>query len=543
MDGYVDLNDADGYGVYRFITPMTTSLSSPTPFDLIPFCLSCHDADGAMDHSDGSPSYLADPTDPFSDSVTVPNVAGYYATNGHGLSSTRTYPRLEVQSGTGNGNFGANVQCFGCHEMGHGADTEKMLQYANDAANTLCNQCHPTGNSVTGFYTGTVAFEGSAHGNDAQGDLLCTACHDPHGTGNTAVLFTSLAVAGMEERFCYTCHDDAANAANGINVRERFAGTLGWDESYGGKSFPVEGTGRYVNSHHDVSTFDQALSGARIECFNCHNVHVSRSPGLRGLTSPASYNMAFYTDTGTLIDPYDNRNLWDGTLVAFCLVCHSGQPDSLNPAFPPTVVGPDQPLRGLDSCGYQLTITDVNGGQRNLYNVEFTWANSVHGAMSKRGWPGYTGAPAFDMPCTVCHDPHGSYGVANPAGNPYLIRDYVQGSLYLDDGGRQETGATLSPPVPGVDGSVVITWAEVTLSKGGVPFTATYVGWWDLCGKCHSQWTKVAPAHDEDFISPDCQVCHNHGSIYENADYNEWDWHSNLAATNDALNYRCPPKE
>ena len=41
------------------------------------------------------------------------------------------------------------------------------------------------------------------------------------------------------------------------------------------------------------------------------------------------------------------------------------------------------------------------------------------------------------MDCIACHDSHGSYdAVTNPGGNPYMLRDYVEGSQFLDDSAR-----------------------------------------------------------------------------------------------------------
>ena len=77
--------------------------------------------------------------------------------------------------------------------------------------------------------------------------------------------------------------------------------------------------------------------------------------------------------------------------------------------------------------------------------MDYTWTHSAHGPDSKRGWPGYSGAPDADLACTACHDPHGSYTATNTLGNPYMIRDYVDGTTYVDDGVRPNAQWT-GPP-------------------------------------------------------------------------------------------------
>ena len=69
--------------------------------------------------------------------------------------------------------------------------------------------------------------------------------------------------------------DPFANGNVPPDVATRFMGTLQWNEYYGDCCFGYEGSKRPVNSHHDISDADQAFSGAKIECLNCHGAHTS----------------------------------------------------------------------------------------------------------------------------------------------------------------------------------------------------------------------------------------------------------------------------
>jgi len=318
--------------------------------------------------------------------------------------------------------------------------------------------------------------------------------------------------------FCIHCHDadgaarlpspfDPFGAGNvPPNVADRFRGSLQWDENYGDVCFGSEGTLRPVNSHHDISDADQAFSGAKIECLNCHGAH-----------SPSS--------TRPLADPFATTTPWTGDRNGFCLACHGGGTGPLDPAFPPGVFGPVidptdprwaslgfnwntilggaclagncSSLRGIDSCDYTA----------GPWYVDYSWTHSAHGLDSKRGWPGYSGAPGAALDCVACHDPHGSYSPSNPAGNPYMIRDFVDGSAMVDDGTR--TGGFNGPPWNTFGGARSVA----------VPVNGLTVGWGSsggLCGVCHAGWLA---AYDWHGFCDSCQTCHGHGMNWGEADW------------------------
>lgn len=294
--------------------------------------------------------------------------------------------------------------------------------------------------------------------------------------------------------FCQSCHD--ANGATRLttpfdpfgngnlapDAKTKFLGTLQWNEWYGDNCWGEEGTLRGVTSHHDISDADQTFSGAKLECLNCHGAHTS-------------------SQSTKTIDPFNPTTNWLGTTDDFCLSCHNGGLGPDTPNFPINVKGPTIALRGLESCNYGVS----------PWWVDYRWTNSAHGNSSKRGWFGYSGAPQYKMQCLDCHDQHGSYTATNTIGNPYMIRDIVDGTMYVDDGERY-TGPWLGPPwnTYGLNRSVIIGITGVTVDWGGTQ---------GLCNVCHSNWYNASPmSHD----CAACQTCHGHGQAYGEYDWESW---------------------
>ncbi|MBI5864879.1 MAG: hypothetical protein HZB38_10290 [Planctomycetes bacterium] len=306
--------------------------------------------------------------------------------------------------------------------------------------------------------------------------------------------------------FCQHCHDaDGAQRlpnpadpfGNGNvppNTADKFNGTLQWHQFYTDYCFGDDGTLRGVNSHHDISDADQTFSGAKVECLNCHGAHSA---------SAESPN----------INPAQPTTPWNGSSNDFCLSCHNGGAGPADPGFPPGVTGPTIALRGIESCAYV----------GSPFWVDYTWTNSAHGLNSKRAWPVYSGAPAYELNCVDCHDPHGSYTPTNTAGNPYMIRDFVDGTQFVDDG-YLYARPWIGPPwnTYGVAREVVVS------------INNNVVGWGTpqgLCGVCHPYWQANYTLdwwHDS---CTSCESCHSHGSSW-----GEYDWPGS-----GAHDTPCPP--
>jgi len=379
------------------------------------------------------------------------------------------------------------LNCSGCHNvpqdngdgipvggrravMGEFPGTSTHSHYGAALDNSDCKICHYMGDHTQGMIKlinpddGTIISflkPDSLH-SDPDVSNFCMGCHDSDGAKRLANPF------------------DPFNSGNSpFDVATRFKGTLQWNEWYGDVCFGNEGTMRAVNSHHDISNADQAFSGAKVECLNCHGSHTVSA------STP-------------LIDPYNPTTVWTGTDNAFCLSCHTGGSGPSNPGFPANVKGPTVPLRGLNSCSYT---------QAPWY-VDYSWTNCSHGPSSKRSWPGYSTAPEYEVKCKDCHDPHGSYSATNTLGNPYMIKDFVDGTAYVDDGvrpGPQWTG----PPwnTYGISREVKITISGTQLDWAGTT---------GLCNVCHATWQNAYAWHTS---CNGCQSCHGHGQAW-----GEYDW-------------------
>ncbi len=236
-----------------------------------------------------------------------------------------------------------------------------------------------------------------------------------------------------------------------------------------------------------------------------------------------------------MIDPNSKATAWTATEDSFCIVCHSGGNNPLDPGLPPGVkfasisidtngVPCDAPS---SNCAAGSTLVSAMRPQSSCdymtspWWTQFTWDNSAHSKNSKRGWPGYSAAPAAELACTTCHDPHGSYTSTNTAGNPYMIRDFLDGTLFVDDGERNSPN-WLGPPwnTFGTSREVVVTVAPGANPPpaGSDPAILDWAGPTGLCSVCHSKWVNATNAHLGGTCFA-CQICHNHG-----ADWGENDW-------------------
>jgi hypothetical protein len=377
--------------------------------------------------------------------------------------------------------------CVGCHSNSQGSRRAVVAEFPVDNIHAhygtaldeaSCLVCHSVDTHMDGYVELVDPDDGSIYRFMSPGDLdsdpdlsnFCANCHDDDGAQRLAAPL-----------------DPFGNGNMPPDVATQFLGTLQWDEWYGDFCFGSEGTLRQVNSHHDISDSDQAWSGAKIECLNCHGAHNSSS------------------DT-PIADPSNQAQIWTGEINDFCLTCHYGGNGPLDPLFPigllgPDVVGPMVPMRGLD--------TGSNCTSYNLapWWVDYTWTYSPHGLDSKRYWGGYPNLPNSDavLDCTVCHDPHGSYTATNTLGNPYMIRDFVDGTPFIDDGNRPNPSTW--NPVPGTSGSVVVTISGTSVDWGSED---------SLCIKCHATWLESYSWHS---YCNGCQTCHNHGQSWDGYDW------------------------
>lgn len=215
---------------------------------LEPFCLGCHDADGA----DGD-------LFPFSDNRPVPNIAVGWNAASHkaaGLSC--------MGDGT-----------TGCHGNGHGSLKKHLLAqphlpptapaYAEEEEG-FCYQCHdangPAGSNIQAQFALAHRHD-VAHADQAEhgSKLECVNCHNPHLATSQHPLIDpdqrTTAWTEGETGFCLKCHDGAAPA--GVIFPGQSPGT-GYNK------------GRFAGTPHD---------GSGKTCGNCHAPHGSAEVSLK----------------------------------------------------------------------------------------------------------------------------------------------------------------------------------------------------------------------------------------------------------------------
>ncbi len=394
------------------------------------------------------------------------------------------------------------TDCTGCHSHQDGFK----------ASGGSCTGCHSSPQNTRRAVVGEFPVDNAhAHYGATLDSDACLACHSvaTHMDGyvelvdpdDESVIYRFMQPEDLTSDpdfsdFCSGCHDnDGAqrlaspndpfgNGNTPPDVATRFKGTLQWNELQGDMCFGTEGTLRQVNSHHDISDSDQAWSGAKVECLNCHGAHNASA------------------DT-PVADPSNQTQPWAGTMNEFCLSCHYGGNGPIEPGFPASAIG-------TDVYGPTIAMRGLEADNCAAYNVapwwvDYTWSYTPHGADSKRGWPGYSGAPSYELNCTDCHDPHGSYTPTNTLGNPYMIRDFVDGTAYIDDGNRPQ--GNYVPGTTGTAGSVVVTISGTTVDWGSAG---------SLCTKCHETWLSAYSWHS---YCNACMNCHGHGQSWDGSDW------------------------
>ncbi len=240
--------------------------------------------------------------------------------------------------------------------------------FTNGSTITLfCLECHGASSAVAASFNGKdvngvtgvhnppkLPFGIMSGAHFANGKLVCTNCHEYHGSVNTSLKKNSFATT-LEPtpptetqsldgpNFCYGCHNNPANSKNGVDIQFKFMSTI---------------------SHHKVGAAEQAASGAKVDCTNCHNPHIVTR------NRPVVYG----NQSTTPANPSD---------PSFCISCHSsaGAPGVQFPGFANGSSGPEW---------------NPTTGSWNRWNKQ-AFINSTSSAHLRGG-----------LGCMTCHDPHGS---------------------------------------------------------------------------------------------------------------------------------------
>ena len=234
--------------VYDLYASTTLKAEPGQPTGYSRLCLSCHDGTIALGLLHGAATPI-----PFTGSLMGrASDLGTDLSNDHPISFAYTSALAEA-----NGELtlpadlpavikledGLNLQCTSCHNP-HSDPYGKFLVMDNSASQ-LCTACH----AKTGWSASSHAAVTSA------AVTGCLNCHDTHGAGGAQRLLKTFA----EEGTCLNCHKAGSGVIGAVDIKtpiEKFS------------HHPVEAA---VGIHNPV----EALPAAEfhVECADCHNPH------------------------------------------------------------------------------------------------------------------------------------------------------------------------------------------------------------------------------------------------------------------------------
>jgi predicted CXXCH cytochrome family protein len=251
--------------------------------------------------------------------------------------------------------------CLTCHDAdGANGDTSPFSEGVSVPvvdATAWSSSSHNGAAAIAGcFGDGAFGCHASGHGSEKQ-KLLA-----PSGVAATAP-----ALAEEEEGFCLNCHDSDGPASTDLATAYNQA--INWVQIATGLSGNAE-----LNDRHDVQYAAQSVSGAIIECTDCHDPHTATSSQPFILDPDPSDGHVVGTDYYFYSSTSDD---WS----EFCLDCHDG-------SYPTGVQG--------------HTTTAIT-------NIQSTWSSDGMGSrtgssVDLRAGAGW--AIGDIMPCWACHYAH-----------------------------------------------------------------------------------------------------------------------------------------
>ena len=255
MEGTVILKDAD--------TGAPIVYNPASPSSLEPFCLSCHDGDGAIGTSIGGTPFdpfstdssssggndivLGDPPYPYAARIAGSWAKSYgHGPNGNHLPSDRLTCMGSGQLGTGchGNNGGVNTHGSVNQVLATGVFIYDNGSIYNETDYALCFNCHTNYSGVTKEDTFGVLNGGLLDGG-----------YGPSGpNGNNPPYYTT----GLTTRFAD--HNEAGGTYN--------------DPSFFGQNFNLH----WFHISAQTSDFRGTGVASGINCINCHDVHGSATP-------------------------------------------------------------------------------------------------------------------------------------------------------------------------------------------------------------------------------------------------------------------------
>ena len=341
---------------------------------------------------------------------------------------------------------------------------------------------------------------------DANSQLQCTSCHDPH--DNEFGQF--LVMDNFASALCITCHDQ--NDWEESSHRRSPATWNGvapdpWPHT---EEVTVEANA-CGNCHQPHGTENQWLLNFADEsenCFSCHNGHVASLDLRSEFDKRSIHNLAATT---AVHDP--TEDLVNPPRHVECSDCHNPHAVKFDPATAPDASGALTGVRGVDSAGVE--VSTVQFEYELCYRCHADSLNQGE-AFVNRQFPEINTRLEFDPSYESFHPIE---TVGKNSNVPSLIAPYTESSiLYCTDCHNNDQGPGAGGTGPnGPHGSIYEPLLERRLEltdnqgKGDAPHA--------LCYKCHSSTSILG---DESFEQHDkhirdvetaCTTCHDsHGS-------------------------------
>lgn len=330
---------------------------------------------------------------------------------------------------TGETNTNADSKtCHTCHQT-HDAANIKLLTSSGNSnhenlVNALCADCHEDDTAIEkDFVTGLSTAGKSGHSVMARADgrtpLECATCHNSHADsaadGDSFLLpeyvkaFGDLDPVADKELLkvdpndlaplCVTCHDDEQTWYNAMN-----------DDPYPDSKTPIKadpndpntpaGYGNYVirgtfpgktiaqdpakNGHARIIASPGRDAGG---CMYCHSSHASDAPYSGIMTERGEYRSMIGADNSVEIE----SERISGDYASLCLSCHNNSHEKT----------PWQSAVDIAS------LVSLPNGSTEADKTAFLASNAGHKIQSS----GSTIPTGSNIPCYICHSPHGSrYG-------------------------------------------------------------------------------------------------------------------------------------
>ena len=375
--------------------------------------------------------------------------------------------------------------CLGCH--GDGSADKTGVTFPTGASAT-----QPFASLATIPDVDPLVWAASSHEGGLTGGCYGNGAFGCHGNGHGSNLAKLRAPYGSslnpttlyeeEEGFCFSCHSGAG--VSSLDIQAQFATPINWVDELAGLNSSTT-----LNDRHDVQHAAANVSGAKVECVNCHDPHTANASNrLRADPDP----------TDGTVPAAGARLTGSDYLTEWCLDCHDG-------SLPPGVTGPTTALVNM----LTTHTTDSHGaGTANKVSLDTNIRPANQTPVTQiSDW-----SQGDFLPCWACHKAHPD-SLALLRALPGLRPDtigaaydaYEANNLFqMKNRVTKKDGVTLIPVDPANGGTTdpaTSTGYEVTNNLSTQNFATD--GYY-FCNTCHYNHMN----------NTNCWRCHRHGQRF-----------------------------